>query len=527
MAIHTTPDSYTKLLIHSDTTDTSTTFVDSSDNVHTVTAYGNAHHEVDQSKFGATSMHFDGSGDGLSVPISDDFNFGSGDFTYEAWVYPTSFQGQSYTAIINNFRDDESSNGWSLLFYSTGYVHVNVDGTHNNSTNAVPLNEWSHVAAVRNGRYLKRYINGVDAGNDLDLNGVTVGNVTAQGPNIGNAGSEYSNRDFQGYIDEVRISKGIARWTDDFVPPNKPYSVIGDDSVLEGARDSVNFWGIRGGTHTNYNRYGVKTFTSSGTFTTKVPVKCDFLIVAGGGGGGTSGTYGSGGGGAGGLIYDTAVISPGSYTVTIGAGGAVGVSGDNTTFNSNTSIGGGHGGHGSGQGSSTGANGGSGGGSCYPGSSTETGFTAGIDTWSVGTAGGLGTAGQGNYGGRGESTHGHGSGGGGAGGKGWNYGYNSDYPTPNNGAGGNGHGGVGLQYSISGTATYYAGGGGGGGYGGYGNAGTGGGGSGGSTGTNAGASPASSVAGTPNTGGGGGGGMTSEPSSAGGSGIVVVRWEIL
>ncbi len=52
---------------------------------------------------------------------------------------------------------------------------------------------------------------------------------------------------------------------------------------------------VGGGTHTTYETYGVKTFTSSGTFTTKVPLKCDVLIVAGGGGGGDGGTGGGSG----------------------------------------------------------------------------------------------------------------------------------------------------------------------------------------------------------------------------------------
>ena len=58
MSLNTTPDSYTKLLIHSDTSDGSTTFVDSSANGHTLSNNGNSHHEVDQYKFGTTSMQF-------------------------------------------------------------------------------------------------------------------------------------------------------------------------------------------------------------------------------------------------------------------------------------------------------------------------------------------------------------------------------------------------------------------------------------------------------------------------------------
>ncbi len=80
---------------------------------------------------------------------------------------------------------------------------------------------------------------------------------------------------------------------------------------------------VSGGTHTTYSKYGVKTFTSSGTFTTKVPLKCDILVVAGGaGGGGRAG----GGGGAGGFVYYSAkTLAAGDYTVVVGAGGSGGL----------------------------------------------------------------------------------------------------------------------------------------------------------------------------------------------------------
>ena len=108
---------------------------------------------------------------------------------------------------------------------------------------------------------------------------------------------------------------------------------------------------VSGGTHTTYETYGIKSFTSSGTFITKVPLLIDILIVAGGGpGGGTSGAPGgssgwSGGGGAGGYrAIESASIAPGSYTVTVGAGGAVDSSGANSVFGNFTSTGGGKGG---------------------------------------------------------------------------------------------------------------------------------------------------------------------------------------
>jgi hypothetical protein len=231
----------------------------------------------------------------------------------------------------------------------------------------------------------------------------------------------------------------------------------------------------------------------------------EVLVVAGGGGGGAPGggaPYTGGGGGAGGLIYNSAFsVTPGqSYTVTVGAGGSggsssgsIGGTGGNSVFNSLTAIGGGGGG---GLSSTSGAVGGSGGG----GSSPAVPYT-------VGSAG---TAAQGNSGGQGFQGANSGGGGGGgaatAGGSGQN--------------GVAGGGGQGLNFNISGTPVWYAGGGGASteltayySMGGYGGAGAGGGGNG--------------VAGTASTGGGGGGASRGVYSGgAGGSGVVIICYVV-
>ena len=248
-----------------------------------------------------------------------------------------------------------------------------------------------------------------------------------------------------------------------------------------------------------------------------VPVfSVEVLVVAGGGGGGCDR---AGGGGAGGLIYNSAFsVNPGTaLTVTVGGGGAggtndttKGTNGSNSVFGSLTAIGGGGGGSESNAG---GTAGGSGGGGAY----------------SDGT-GGAGTSGQGFAGGTGRSSFPPGRAPGGGGGAG-EAGQNGSQSITPSGAGA--RGGNGLQYSISGTATYYAGGGGAGsnidGTGGPG-AGAGGLGGGGTGGVTWSASPNGAAGngspGTPNTGGGGGGGTTADSGvgGAGGSGIVIVRY---
>lgn len=238
-----------------------------------------------------------------------------------------------------------------------------------------------------------------------------------------------------------------------------------------------------GGDITYLDGYKIHTFRSSGTFTVTASGNVEALVVAGGGAGGVNG----GGGGAGGLIY-TASLTVGvrAVTVTVGAGGVASNGGNSVisdggiSFATQTAIGGGKG---SGIYSSVGSNGGSGGG--------------GWDTPSTGTAG------QGNAGGIGLVNQG-GGGGGGAGAIGGNGSYTSI----------GGDGGAGLQYSVSGAAEYYAGGGGGAGAGGT-SGGVGGGG---------GCVATVGVAGTDGTGGGGGSGAGQ--GGDGGDGIVIFRYAI-
>jgi hypothetical protein len=267
---------------------------------------------------------------------------------------------------------------------------------------------------------------------------------------------------------------------------------------------------------------GMEVYVGNNTWQTvaSTAYTVDYLVVAAGGSGGgqsTSSGGGAGGGGAGGLLTASLVnVSPGtSYTVVIGAGGAVpsalslGNSGTNSSFGVfATAIGGGGGGGVvSGSALRNGASGGSGGGA---GNSGGTG-AAGSGTSGQGFAGGLGTDGL--------ATSTAAGGGGGAGGTGSNAG-------PSGASNFGGPGGVGVLSSYSGTSTYYAGGGGGGydqgggGLSGVGGAGgLGGGGAGGTY------TASNGISGTVNTGGGGGGaGWSTKTSGAGGSGVVIVRY---
>ena len=272
--------------------------------------------------------------------------------------------------------------------------------------------------------------------------------------------------------------------------------------------------------------YWYHAFLSSGTFTPKVGLTCDVLVVAGGGGG--TKDNGAGGSGGGGLVVQSGrSVSSTSYTVTVGAGGAAGTgspgqgtNGGNSVFDTITALGGGLGGAPNGTFAAT--TGGSGGGGGYYGSMTG---AAGTQTNS---GGGTGYASAGGNGGPNTGNAGAG-GGGGAVGVG---------AVGTSSVGGNG--GIGFYNSLTdamGAATntgqlsgghyYYAGGGGGAVITGNGSnqgvGGLGGGGQGGSYQTVV----VNPVAGTPNTGGGAGGnGAISGTAVTGGSGIVIVRYTV-
>ena len=277
-----------------------------------------------------------------------------------------------------------------------------------------------------------------------------------------------------------------------------------------------------GGTESVSGNFKFHLFTTSGNFVADAAGTVDVLIVAGGGGGGGWG----GGGGAGGVVDATSVsISPGTFTITVGAGGAAGTTGytaggdgsPSSAFSQTQAVGGGGGGYFD---SNPGRSGGSGGGSGIRGS---------VGT----TVGGSGTSGQGNAGGACSPTvastnpYPRGGGGGGAGSAGF---------LSTGSAGTQGNGGAGISksnYSQFGASGVFAGGGGGHTDGRASpfpgtntSGGTGGGGNGGRYITGVGGSDLNAQAGSANTGGGGGGGYGAGTSltGAGGSGVVIIRY---
>lgn len=197
------------LLLHGNGTNGSTTFTDNSPNSFTLTRIGNTVISTVQSKFGGASILFDGTGDRLTVPSNIDFNFGTGDFTVEGWFYESArVQYSSFIEIGDHLLNT------GIIFLLNGGNNIpNRLGIYSSSffgsDLAGSLNAWNHIAYVRSSGQLSIYLNGVRGTTVAFTNNLTnTATVT-----IGSRSGGNTIYDFNGYMDDIRITKGVARYT--------------------------------------------------------------------------------------------------------------------------------------------------------------------------------------------------------------------------------------------------------------------------------------------------------------------------
>lgn len=200
------------LLLHCDGTDGSTTFTDNSPTPKTVTVSGNAHIEVDQSKFGGASAAFDGTGDYLSTDSNAAYNLNDGNWTIETWAYINS---ATYGPALCS-RRTSGDVGWCL---EANCLRAYINGGWSNSQiswTRPSLNAWHHYALVKNGTTITAYVDGVSVGSKTSVTSIQ-DQVTSL--RIGVADGGGSEDILNGYIDEFRFTKGVARYTANFTPP--------------------------------------------------------------------------------------------------------------------------------------------------------------------------------------------------------------------------------------------------------------------------------------------------------------------
>ena len=176
------------------------------------------------SKFGG-SAYFDGVNSYLTV--ANDFNFDANDFTIEMFFYQLSTPNGS-ALIAERYTGSGDTLGYYIGFYNPtgsstvgGNLQFDINDMSKVSMPTVlPNNQWHHVAGVRHNNFISLFVNG----KLIDTKPITANISNSSELFIGkrwdNSGS---NSFFNGYIDELRITSGLARYTADFTPPNAPF----------------------------------------------------------------------------------------------------------------------------------------------------------------------------------------------------------------------------------------------------------------------------------------------------------------
>lgn len=188
---------------------------------------------ADQSKFGGNSLYLDGSSYIQSDINADVFNFANNDFTISCWIYPTTTGRKAVFAMSSDQKiatdilyGQGSANLW-LSSTGNSWNILQSDGSGANTgqgTIPININEWTHIAYVRNGANVRMYVNGQIA-RDVTLSSADIsvnwsGNDGFRIGCLGNGSYKYT-----GYIDEFIVVNGAALWEDAFTPPTEPMTL--------------------------------------------------------------------------------------------------------------------------------------------------------------------------------------------------------------------------------------------------------------------------------------------------------------
>ena len=178
-----------------------------------------------QKKFGLSSLSLDGSSY-VTVASDTRFAFNKEDFAIEFWMYRTTSPGA--TQIVLDMRATVSSNE-PVIYIDSAYQLVcglNGSSTAISSGATIALNTWTHVALTRSGTNAKLFINGIQGGSTLTDTTAKIASTIVLGANYAAAAK------FTGYIDEVRVSRGIARYTTTFTPTATAFSTDTNTMLL-------------------------------------------------------------------------------------------------------------------------------------------------------------------------------------------------------------------------------------------------------------------------------------------------------
>jgi hypothetical protein len=174
---------------------------------------GNAQISTSVKKFGTGSLAFDGSGDGLRITPDAMYNF-SGDFTVEFWAYAATVDANEHITI----QAWNTANGW-LANMNGSKFNFNFKGSQASGTTTVSSGQWYHVAATRSGSTIRLFVNGTQEGTATNSTAANMGTL----PMYIGAGQGGTGEFWNGYIDDLRVTAGLARYTANFTPPTAAF----------------------------------------------------------------------------------------------------------------------------------------------------------------------------------------------------------------------------------------------------------------------------------------------------------------
>ena len=217
------------LLLHFDGSDGATTTTDDGPDERTITLAGNAQLDTAQKKFGTASLLLDGNGDLASAADDGDFDFGSGDFTVEGFFRISSLGNNAFFSHWEN--GDATGQSFYLVHFNGSntlrFAYRLTTGIVESSYTWEPsADTFYHIAVVRYGTTLKVYIDGVAVISDSVS---TTSLIASEDPfrigafNDATTASPTLEWEFAGHVDEVRVTKGQARYIANFVPTTSAF----------------------------------------------------------------------------------------------------------------------------------------------------------------------------------------------------------------------------------------------------------------------------------------------------------------
>lgn len=210
------PDPYwvnvSYLLVGNGANNTTTNIVDSSSNNVPITVVGSAVISTGQSKYGSGSLYCPNSTSFIKSLSTTAGVFNTGNFTIEGWVYSTN-TNNGYQALVCTRDANSQANAIFFGFDPSGKLILYTSSLIASSAGSASSNQWVYVTLVRASGTIYLFINGV-------LGGTASYSTTFTGSNLC-VGNEYNTASVLSptYFYDIRVTKGIARYTTNFTPP--------------------------------------------------------------------------------------------------------------------------------------------------------------------------------------------------------------------------------------------------------------------------------------------------------------------